>query len=94
MDAGSVEPSNCHCERHVCRALHTGSYLITLRSVSSPQSHGGGDDIGENFFSQSIRPVVVRLLASPVDPFSSGPDLPWQFVFRAAALARAPSAVC
>ena len=94
MDAGSFEATGCHCERHVCRALNAGCYLITLRSVSSPQPHSGGDGLAVDSFSRFFRPVGVRELVSPVDPFSSGAHLPWQFVFRAAALARAPSAVC
>jgi hypothetical protein len=94
MEVSSSDSSSCHCESHVCRALNAGCYLITLRSVSSPQPHSGGDDFTVDSFSHFFRPAVVRELVSPVDPFSSGAHLPWQFVFRAAALARAPSAVC
>lgn len=94
MDACAFEFTGCHCERHVCRALTAGSYLNTLRSVSSPQPNGGDDDSAGDCIQRSFRPVVIRVLVATVDPFSSGTELPWQFVFRAAALARAPSAVC
>jgi len=85
--SGQIPHAPGHC---VCGAIQAGGYVSTEAAISIPLPV-----VGTLLFVISPEPDEVPTLPGVVEPASSPPGSlePWQFFFRAALPARAPSLV-